>query len=194
MGEIWRDHDNHYTKRGRSYWNGGSPKLNETKQLNRTVSEPKSAGIIGDRRGSHSRESSSTADGTQESDFSNWLDQQILDAENIQDGKRWWSPPSSQPSVSKLLYRTSTYPQQPLLQQKLSEPIFVPKSSFTPPHHISHTYSHIPLSANCFSLDKISHHLLHLHLPGFPRDIPHGGNMTHFAPSDLSIKRGRHNH
>ncbi|XP_020687742.2 protein PAT1 homolog 2 isoform X2 [Dendrobium catenatum] len=168
-------------------------------KLNRTVSEPKSAGVIGDRRGSHSRESSSTVDWTQESDFSNWLDQQILDAENIQDGKRWWSQPSSRPSDSKLLYRTSTYPQQPRLQQQLSEPIFVPKSSFIslpssgqsqPSPHQPYILSHTTGRQLPFSGQNLSPSSASLHLTGLPRDFPH----AHFAPSDLSIKRGPPNH
>ncbi|URD96414.1 hypothetical protein MUK42_21494 [Musa troglodytarum] len=68
-------------------------------QLNRAVNDPKGAGVIGDR-GSFSRESSSTADWTLEGDYSNWIDQRILDAENIQEGKRWWSQP--RPSYSQL--------------------------------------------------------------------------------------------
>ncbi|KAG0463494.1 hypothetical protein HPP92_019563 [Vanilla planifolia] len=85
-------------------------------KLSRNVSEPRNAGIIGDRGRSFSRESSSTVDWTQEPDFSNWSDQQILDTEIIQDAKRWWSQPqSSSDRHSKSLYRTSSYPEQLLL-------------------------------------------------------------------------------
>ncbi|KAJ8506667.1 hypothetical protein OPV22_007553 [Ensete ventricosum] len=53
-------------------------------KLNRVVNDPRTAGVIGDR-GSSSRESSSTWDWTQEGDYLNWIDQRILDAENIQE-------------------------------------------------------------------------------------------------------------
>ncbi|KAG6523309.1 protein PAT1 homolog 1-like isoform X1 [Zingiber officinale] len=88
-------------------------------KLNRVVSGPRTPGVIGDR-GSFSRESSSTADWTQDEDYLNWIDQRILDAENVQEGKRWRSqprPPSSQLSLSKPLYRASSDPQQPHYQQ-----------------------------------------------------------------------------
>lgn len=118
-------------------------------KLNTNVSGPRSAGIIGDWG---SRESSSAAEWVQGDDYRNLLEQQILDAEGIPEGKRWSSQPYSFPHITEsrplgrtssypeqqqqLLYRTSSYPEQ---QQQLqhhhhhfsSEPILVPKSSFT---------------------------------------------------------------
>ena len=67
----------------------------------------------------------------------NWLDQHIYDSETAHDhdGKRWSSQPhSSIPHLpeSKPLYRTSSYPdKQQELPRFSSEPILVPKSSFT---------------------------------------------------------------
>ncbi|PKA66004.1 hypothetical protein AXF42_Ash010413 [Apostasia shenzhenica] len=165
-------------------------------KLSRTVSEPRNAGIIGDRGKSFSRESSSTADWTQEPDFSSWLDQQMLDVENIQEGKRWWSQPhSSSPrhSESKPLYRTSTYPQQPLQQQHMSDPILIPKSSFTsyppPDGHQPNISSlgtglHLPFSAPNFSPFSASQ----LHLAGgLPHGLPFAGNMAQLVPSGVPI-------
>ncbi|XP_068320990.1 protein PAT1 homolog [Pyrus communis] len=105
-------------------------------KLNKDVSGTRSAGVIGDRE---SRESSSAADWAQEH-FPNWIDEEILEAESTQDGKRWSSHPysSARPAESMPLYRTSSYPepQQQQLQQQhhqhfTSEPILVPKSAFT---------------------------------------------------------------
>ncbi|KAF5948964.1 hypothetical protein HYC85_014921 [Camellia sinensis] len=111
-----------------TYCNIGSP------WLNNVVSEPRSAGVIGDRG---SRESSSAAEWVQDADFPNWFDQPILDADSTEEVKRWYSHPHS-PSAPipepKPLYRTSSYPeQQPQHQHQhfSSEPILVPKSSFT---------------------------------------------------------------
>uniref|UniRef100_A0A5B7AT93 Uncharacterized protein n=1 Tax=Davidia involucrata TaxID=16924 RepID=A0A5B7AT93_DAVIN len=106
-------------------------------KLNKVVSGPRSAGVIGDRG---SRESSSAAEWAQEADFPNWFDQHIFDTESTQEGKRWSSQPHSSSAhlaESQPLYRTSSYPeQQPQgpqhqLQHYSSEPIPVPKSSFT---------------------------------------------------------------
>ncbi|KAG6506115.1 protein PAT1 homolog 1-like [Zingiber officinale] len=108
---------------GLGYLSDGDDLASTFAKLNRVVSGPRSAGVIGDR-GSFSRESSSTADWTQDEDYLNWIDQQILDAENIQEGKRWWSQPrpsSSQHSLSKPLYRASSYPQQPHYQQPFQQ-------------------------------------------------------------------------
>ncbi|RZB98493.1 Protein PAT1-like, partial [Glycine soja] len=66
---------------------------------------------------------------------SNLYDQHFYDSETIEDGKRWSSHPHSSIAhlqESKPLYRTSSYPNK---RQELthfsSEPILVPKSSFT---------------------------------------------------------------
>lgn len=169
-------------------------------KLNRNVSEPRSAGVIGDR-GSFSRESSSTADWTQEADCSNWLDQQILDAENVQDGKRWWSQPhtsAARLAETKPLHRTSSYPQQQPQQQHLNEPVLAPKSSFTSfplPGGKSQALTrhssipslsgglHMPFSAPNLSPFSPSQ----LHLAGLQHGLHFGGNMAQFAPSGLSI-------
>ncbi|XP_073025751.1 protein PAT1 homolog 1-like isoform X2 [Primulina eburnea] len=110
--------------------------------LNKVVSGPRHPGVIGDRgsgsgsgSGSFSRESSSAADWAREADFPDWLDHRMSDSECFDENKRW----SSQPHLSSLyhpeskpLHRTSSYPrQQQQLQRFSSEPILVPKSSFT---------------------------------------------------------------
>ncbi|MQL91860.1 hypothetical protein Taro_024475 [Colocasia esculenta] len=175
-------------------------------KLNKNVNEPRNAGVIGDRR-SFSRESSSTADWSQDADFSKWLDQQILDAENVQEGKRWWSQPqssSARGAESRPLYRTSTYPQQQQQQQQHSpvEPVLVPKSSFTsypPPggrsqaspnksHHssIPTRTSSGPLPFSGSNLSPFSSS--QLHLAGLSHGLPHGGNMAQFSASGLSLE------
>ncbi|KAK1304583.1 hypothetical protein QJS10_CPB11g01604 [Acorus calamus] len=170
-------------------------------RLKRAVSEPRNAGVIGDR-GSFSRESSSTADWAQDPEFPTWLDQQILDAENVQEGKRWWSQPQSSSArlaESKPLYRTSTYPQQPPPQHSSSEPIPVPKSNFTSypppggqsqasPSHARHlnmpsltSGPQMPFSAP--NLSPFSNP--QLHLGGPPHRLPYGANMPQFPPPGL---------
>jgi DNA topoisomerase 2-associated protein PAT1 len=80
---------------------------------------------------------SSVAEWAQGEDFPYWLDPHGLDSESTQEGKRWSSQPSGGLAESKPLYRTSSYPeqqQQPHHQHHqpfTSEPILVPKSSFT---------------------------------------------------------------
>ncbi|KAK4386288.1 protein PAT12, partial [Sesamum angolense] len=93
-------------------------------------------GVIGDRgSGSFSRESSSATQWTREADFPDWFDQHISDSEYYEENKRWQSQPhlsSMYLPESKPLYRTSSYPlQQQQLPHFSSEPILVPKSSFT---------------------------------------------------------------
>ncbi|KAL2326125.1 hypothetical protein Fmac_025183 [Flemingia macrophylla] len=65
----------------------------------------------------------------------NWFDQHFYDSETTEDGKRWASQPQSSIALlqeSKPLYRTSSYPdRRQQLTRFSSEPIFVPKSSFT---------------------------------------------------------------
>ncbi|KAL9269728.1 PAT1 homolog 2-like protein [Drosera capensis] len=108
-------------------------------KLNRVVAGPRNPGVIGDRgSGSFSRESSSTAEWT-DSDFSNWLDQCVLDAENALEGKRWNSQPHSSSShlgEYRNLYRASSYPEQQLQLQQMQQyfsnnPLLGPKPSFT---------------------------------------------------------------
>ncbi|KAJ4975620.1 hypothetical protein NE237_000726 [Protea cynaroides] len=160
------------------------------------ISDPRNAGVIGDR-GSFSRESSSASDWAQEPDFPNWLDPHIFDSESVQEGKRWSSQPhplSGHVTESKPLYRTSSYPQQQQQHQHFSsEPILIPKSSFTsypppggrsqqasPNHHSRHLNlpsltggSQIPFSAP--NLSPFSNP--QLHLSGLPHGICYGGNM-----------------
>ncbi|KAM7251667.1 hypothetical protein ACFE04_023550 [Oxalis oulophora] len=118
-------------------------------KLNRVVAGPKSAGagVIGDRR---SRESSTASEWTQTEDFPNWSDYQVLDSDNIAEGKRCSSLPFSPANFmeSGPLHRTSSYPekqqqqqqqphqqQQPPSQHRLqhyaSEPIIAPNSIYS---------------------------------------------------------------
>ncbi|KAJ6832867.1 uncharacterized protein M6B38_342030 [Iris pallida] len=175
-------------------------------KLNRVVSEPRSAGVIGDR-GPFSRESSSSADWTQEADFSNWLDQQILDAENVQDGKRWWSQPhtsSTRFAESKLLHRTSSYPQPQPQQLHSSEPALLPKSSFTSlplpgvrPQVLSR-HSSIPSISTGFQISLSSPNILpfspRLQLAGLPDGLHYSGNMSQFTLSGFPINNRPQNH
>ncbi|XP_009602223.1 protein PAT1 homolog 2 [Nicotiana tabacum] len=177
-------------------------------KLNRNVTGPRHPGVIGDRgSGSFSRESSSAAEWTKESDFPDWFDQNLSDSECYQESKRW----SSQPHLSavhlaesKPLYRTSSYPQQPQqLQHFLSEPILVPKSSFSsfpPPggqSQQSSPCSHLRpqnisslaagpqspyFTANLSSLSNSN-----MHLAGLPHGLHYGGNMSQLNTIGLSL-------
>ncbi|XP_077253318.1 protein PAT1 homolog 2-like [Tasmannia lanceolata] len=171
-------------------------------RLNKVVNEPRNSGTIGDRR-SFSRESSSATDWEQEADFPTWLDQQILDAENVEKGKRWWSQPhtsSAHLAESKPLYRTSTYPQQQPQQHSSSEPR--PQSSFTsypPPGgrsqaspNLSRHLSNPSLAAGTqrpFSTPNLSPFSgpPQLHLPGLPHGLHYGGNLSQFTPQGISV-------
>nr|XP_023899164.1 protein PAT1 homolog 2-like [Quercus suber]POE52425.1 protein pat1 like 1 [Quercus suber] len=179
-------------------------------KLNRVVTGPRHPGVIGDRgSGSFSRESSSATEWAQDGDFGNWLDQQMFDAESGQDEKRWSSQP--QPSArlgeSKPLYRTSSYPQQqPVLHHYSSEPILVPKSTFTSfpppgsrseqgsPHHLNMpslgSGSQMPFSAP--NLSPLSNS--NLHLAGLAHGLHYGGNMRQFTTSGLSFNNRPQNH
>ncbi|XP_077219969.1 protein PAT1 homolog 1-like [Tasmannia lanceolata] len=162
-------------------------------KLSNDVNEPRHSGNIGDR-GSFSRESSSVADWGQEADFPTWLDLQIVDTENVSEGKRWWSQPhtSSHHGESKPLYRASSYPQQQQQKQSSSEPVLTPKSYFTsypPPggHHPNNpsltTGTEIPFSPpnlSPFSGPQFN-------LPGLSHGLHYGGNMPQFTPPGLSI-------
>ncbi|XP_039001002.1 protein PAT1 homolog 1-like isoform X2 [Hibiscus syriacus] len=84
-------------------------------KLNRVVTGQRNPGVIGDKSGSFSRESSSANEWAQDGEFLNWMDQHVFDTEDAQEGKRWSSQPQSSAahfSESKPLYRTSSYPQQ----------------------------------------------------------------------------------
>ncbi|XP_016457319.2 protein PAT1 homolog 1 [Nicotiana tabacum] len=177
-------------------------------KLNRNVTGPRHPGVIGDRgSGSFSRESSSAAEWTKEADFPDWFDQNLSDSECYQESKRW----SSQPHLSavhlaesKPLYRTSSYPEQPQqLQHFLSEPILVPKSSFSsfpPPDgqsQQSSPCSHLRpqnisslaagpqspyFTANLSSLSNSN-----MHLAGFSHGLHYGGNMSQLNTTGLSL-------
>ncbi|KAG8638229.1 hypothetical protein MANES_14G015900v8 [Manihot esculenta] len=189
-------------------------------QLNKDVSGPRSAGVIGDRG---SRESSSAAEWVQGEDFPNWLDQQpLLDPEAIQDGKRWSSQPyaasahllelkplyrtSSYPEQQQQLYRTSSYPeqQQQHHQHFSSEPILVPKSSYTsypppggqsPQASPNHSHLNIPYLGGgpqvALSLPNISPFSSpQLQLTGLHHGSPHfGGNLSQFSSGPSANSR-----
>ncbi|CAL9173390.1 protein PAT1 homolog [Musa acuminata AAA Group] len=175
-------------------------------KLNKGTVEPWSTGVIGER-GSFSRESSSTAEWTQETEFSNWQDQHIRETESVQDGKRWWShphPQAGQFADSRPLYRTSSSPQQQH-QYQPSEPIHVPKSSHLsfpshvaasqfPTNHTHHgiasspTYGlQVPCSPpNPYPFSQIRPPAAH----GSHYDV----NMSQFGPPGLSSNSRQQNH
>ncbi|XP_024032137.1 protein PAT1 homolog 2 [Morus notabilis] len=180
-------------------------------KLNKVVTGPRHPGVIGDRgSGSFSRESSSAADWVQDADFSNWLDQHMFDTDITQEGKRW----SSQPQASSghfgdsksSLYRTSSYPQEPVQQHFSTEPIIVPKSAFTSfpppgsrsqqasPHHANQSSisggSQLPFSAP--NLSHLSN--ANLHLAGLPHGVHYGGNMSQFTNPGPSFNSRPQNH
>ncbi|KAM6570425.1 hypothetical protein CsatB_018410 [Cannabis sativa] len=109
--------------------------------FSKVVSGSRNMGPVGDVV---SRESSSVTEWAQE-EFPNWNDHQMIESDSISEGKRWSSQPFSSAArllESNSLYRTSSYPEQQQQQQQYqhqqqhqphfsSEPIPVPKSSFT---------------------------------------------------------------
>ncbi|XWS10287.1 hypothetical protein CRYUN_Cryun39dG0062900 [Craigia yunnanensis] len=150
-------------------------------KLNTAVSGPRGSGIIGD---SGSRESSSVAEWAHGEEFPYWFDQQALETDNIPEGKRWSSQPS--PNLdSKHLYRTSSYPEQQQQQQQhhhhhqhfSSEPILVPKSSYT---------SYPPPCSPQASPNQHSGHLNTPYMVGLHHGSHYGGNMPQFSPG-LSV-------
>lgn len=146
----------------------------------------------------------------------------MSDSECYEDGKRWSSQP--QLSSSRPLYRTSSYPQQqqqlqrtssyPQQQQQLqhfaSEPILLPKSSFTsfpPPGGRSEQASprgysqHLNMSAltgvsqSPFSSSNMSHlSNSNLHLSGLPHGFHYGRNMGQLAPPGVPLNNRTQNH
>ncbi|KAL6646784.1 hypothetical protein ACP70R_015478 [Stipagrostis hirtigluma subsp. patula] len=144
-------------------------------KLTRIVNEPKQQGIVS-HRGSVPRQSSN-ADWAQESGSSYWPTQPVLDTQQGQNKKNWWSqPPHSANYIDSRLHRTSSSPQQdahdnpseailgakpsplhrtssyPQQEPQCSntEPIPVPKSSFI---------SYPPSGAASHSSPGQSHHL-----------------------------------
>ncbi|XVF31766.1 hypothetical protein REPUB_Repub17cG0020500 [Reevesia pubescens] len=178
-------------------------------QLNRVVTGPRNPGVIGDRSGSFSRESSSATDWAQDGEFVNWMDQHMFDAEDAQEGKRWSSQPqpsSACVSESKPLYRTSSYPQQqPQPHHFSSEPIVGPKSTFTsfpPPGSKCQQSSaaHLkipsltggsqqPFSAALSPLSNTS-----LHLAGLSHGLHYSDNMSQLTSPGLSFSSRSQNH
>ncbi|XP_058208811.1 protein PAT1 homolog isoform X1 [Rhododendron vialii] len=176
-------------------------------KLNKVVSGgSRRAGIIGDRG---SRESSSAAEWAQDAEFPNWSDQQILDADITQEGKRWssqqlHSSPAQLPE-SKPLYRASSYPeqqQQHHLHHQLfsSEPILVPKSSFTsypppgggsqqssPNYQLQH--SNMPYHPGGPQMPLSTSNLSPYSNPQFQI----GGNLPQYTPPGLSANTGLQN-
>ncbi|KAI5571889.1 hypothetical protein BDE02_11G125500 [Populus trichocarpa] len=163
--------------------------------LNKVVSGP-STGIIGDRG---SRESSSAAEWAQGEEFPNWFDQQLLDPDGVQDGKRWSSQPyysTARLAESKPLHRTSSYPeqqqqqqqqhQQPHHQHYSSEPILVPKSSYTsypiqggqsPQASPNHSHLNIPYLSGGHQMALSSPNL-----PPFSNSQPLLSSLHHGSP------------
>ncbi|KAL6616125.1 hypothetical protein ACP70R_038395 [Stipagrostis hirtigluma subsp. patula] len=164
-------------------------------QLNRTVSGTRNPGVIGDRR-SISRGSSLTVDWAEDVEFPNWVDQDILENEEFQESKRWWSSHSSVQqgdSSSKPLSRTSSYPQQPL-QHRASEPIVLPKTSsftsFPPPGGRSPyaaqgltRHGSIPSIGPGHQMGSPSMSLpgSPYHMSGLSHGLPYGGGMPYGA-------------
>ncbi|XP_021676561.2 protein PAT1 homolog isoform X2 [Hevea brasiliensis] len=173
-------------------------------KLNKVINGPRSAGVIGDRG---SRESSSAAEWAQGKDFSNWLDQQqLLDPEGFQEGKRWSSQPYASARVLELkpLYRTSSYPEQQQHHQHFSsEPILVPKSSYTSyplpggqsphasPNHSQLNIPHLGGSPQmAISLPNLSPFSSPLQLTGLHHGSLHlCGNMSQFPSSPSANSR-----
>ncbi|KAK8507755.1 hypothetical protein V6N13_140500 [Hibiscus sabdariffa] len=179
-------------------------------KLNRVVTGPRNPGVIGDRSGSFSRESSSAAEWAQDGEYLNWMDQNMFDTENAQEVKRWSSQPHlSSPPVPELkpLYRTSTYPQQqPQPHHFSSEPIIGSKSTFTSfpppgnrceqslPAHLKipaiASGSQQPFSASSFSpLSNSS-----LHLAGLSHGLHYGGTIPQLTSPGLSFSSRSQNH
>eukprot|EP00268_Persea_americana_P015936 TRINITY_DN1754_c0_g1_i3.p1 TRINITY_DN1754_c0_g1~~TRINITY_DN1754_c0_g1_i3.p1 ORF type:complete len:827 (-),score=166.78 TRINITY_DN1754_c0_g1_i3:1093-3573(-) len=181
---------------------------NTFSKLKKFSCERRSIDNIGDR-GSFSRESSSAADWSQEADLSNCFGQHLLSAEDVQEGKRWWSQPQFSSAhlteSPKPLYRTSSYPHQQHQQQEHhipTEPVPEPKSSFTsypppggrsqaPPNHSRYLNNpsltagspQMPFSAPSLSPFSSSQ----LHLQGLPHGLHYGGNVPQFTPPNISI-------
>ncbi|CAI9756755.1 unnamed protein product [Fraxinus pennsylvanica] len=115
---------------------------NTFSKLNKVVSGPGIAGVIG---GQGSKESSSAPEWAQESDFPIWFDQHAFDAASTEESKSWSSQPYSSSNrfmESKSLFRTSSHPeprhqpphqhqQQHLRHHHSIEANLVPKMPFT---------------------------------------------------------------
>ncbi|KAL4310062.1 hypothetical protein GQ457_01G002910 [Hibiscus cannabinus] len=176
---------------------------NTFSKLDTAVSGPRGSGIIGDVG---SRQNSSAAEWTHGEELPYWLGQQLLGTESIPEGKHWSSQPLANLD-SKHLYRTSSYPeqqqqppqpqQQQYLQHFSSEPILVPKSSYTsypppegrspqasPNQHAGHLNIPYmvggPQMASSPTLSAFSNS--QLQPPGLHHGPPFRGNIHQFAP------------
>lgn len=143
-----------------------------------------------------------TADWVQDADFSNWVDQDILDGDESLDSKQWCSQLQSSPHFgeSKPLSRTSSYPNQPL-QHRSSEPILLHRStSFTsyPPSGESpglpypaqgltrHSSIPSPGAGHLMGSPSSSLSGSPYHMPGLSHGLPYGRNMS-YTTGDLSM-------
>ncbi|PSS21073.1 Protein PAT1 2 like [Actinidia chinensis var. chinensis] len=135
--------------------------------------------------------------------------QQHFSNESFEEGKKWSSQPhttSLHLAETKPLYRTSSYPLQ---QHFSSEPILVPKSSFTSfpppgggsqqasPHNHSHHINisslasgyRLPFSAPNSPLSRST-----LHSTGLHHGLHYGGDWAQLNPSGFSINNRTQNH
>ncbi|CAA0836986.1 Topoisomerase II-associated protein PAT1 [Striga hermonthica] len=184
-------------------------------KINKVVSGPRHPGVIGDRgSGSFSRESSSVTEWARDADFPDWLEHHISDSECYEENKRWSSQPHLSSlflSESKPLQRTSSYPQPPPqpLQHCSSEPILVPKSSFTsfPPPGSQQQASSYNNNNNSYhfnlpslsggsqsSLSTPNNSSLNssaLHLSGLSRGLRYSTNMSQLTTSPNLARQNR---
>ncbi|XP_031256468.1 protein PAT1 homolog 1-like isoform X3 [Pistacia vera] len=134
----------------------------------------------------------------------------MFDAENSEDGKRWSSQPQPSSarfpeSESKPLYRTSSYPQEQPLHHFSSEPILVPKSSFTsfpPPgsrsQQASPRHLNIPSAGGPQSpfsapnLSPVSNS--NLRRAGLSHGLHYGGNLSQLTSPGISLTNRPQNH
>lgn len=139
----------------------------------------------------------------------NWLDQHIYDTETTYDGKRWSSQPHSGiPQLQESpLYRTSSYPdKQQELTRFSSEPILLPKSSFTsypppggrsPQASPSHSTGHLNIPYHTGAAAQMalsSQNRSHfsnsaLQLSGLNLGSHFGGNMRQFSTGSSLTQR-----
>ncbi|PSS36207.1 Nuclear factor erythroid 2-related factor 1 like [Actinidia chinensis var. chinensis] len=137
-------------------------------------------------------------------------EQQHFSRESFEEGKKWSSQPHTTLHLAetKPLYRTSSYPLQQQQQHFSSEPILVPKSSFTSfpppgggsqqasPHNHSHRLNipsltsgyRLPFSAPNSPLSRSTLHSAGLH-PG----LHYGGDLSQLNPSGSSINNRTQN-
>lgn len=153
---------------------------------------------------------SSATDWAQDGEYVSWLDQQMFDIENAEEGKRWSSQPQPSSarfsSESKPLYRASSYPQQQQQHHFSSEPNLVPKSNFTSfpppggkiqqasPHHLNipPPAGGIQLPFSAPNLSPLSNS--NLHLAGLHHGLPYGGNLPQITSPGLSFNNRPQKH